>query len=148
MTTGPTELLVLRLALIGVIFLFVAVMALSMRGGLTTRQRREAAAQRSQRWRLVVLNPGETGIARGSQFELAGTMLIGRDGRAGISLPDASVSSRHASIERSTTGWKLTDLGSTNGTFVNGRPVDGRGALLRGREKVAFGNVVVQLSEG
>lgn len=146
--TGPTELLVLRLALIGVIFLFVAVMALSMRGGLTTRERRSAPAQRSQRWRLVVLSPGDTGIARGAQFELAGTMVIGRDGRAGISLPDASVSTRHASIERASSGWKLIDLDSTNGTFVNGRQLDGSGVVLRGREKVAFGNVVVQLSDG
>ncbi len=145
--TGPTELLVLRLALIGVIFLFVAVVALSMRGGLTTRERRTAPEPRGERWRLVVVNPGETGIARGSQFELAGTMLIGRDGRAGISLPDGSVSTRHASIERTGSGWRLVDLGSTNGTFVNGRPVDGSGVLLRGREKVAFGNVVVQLAD-
>lgn len=150
MTAGPTELLILRLALLGVVFLFVAVMALSMRGGLTVRGRTSAAAgaeRPADRRYFVIVNPGETGIQRGARFELAGQMLVGRDGRAGISLPDPSVSTRHASIERVPAGWKLTDLGSTNGTFVGGHQIDGKGVLLRGREQVAFGNVVVQFSE-
>ena len=149
MTAGPTELLILRLALLGVVFLFVAVMALSMRGGLTVRGRAGAtsAERSSERRYFLVVNPGETGIPAGARFELAGQMLVGRDGRAGISLPDPSVSTRHASIERIVAGWKLTDLGSTNGTFVAGRQVDGKGVVLRGREQIAFGNVVVQFSD-
>lgn len=148
MTAGPTELLILRLGLLSVIFLFVAVMALSMRSGLVLRARQSPAAAGNSTGRafLVVLNAGETGLARGARFELAGRMLIGRDTGAGIVLPDPSVSGRHASIEQTSAGWRLTDLRSTNGTHVRGRPVDARGTVLRGGDQIAFGNVVVQFS--
>lgn len=141
---GASELLLLRLGLIAVIFMFIAVVALTLRGGLS-RAPQPAQAARQGRWRLVVVSPGETGLRRGTEFVLAGSMVIGRDGRAGISLPDSSVSTRHAAIERAGPGWRLTDLGSTNGTLVEGRPVDGTGVIVRGRERIAFGNVVLQL---
>lgn len=143
--TGATELLVLRLGLIAVIFVFVAVVALSLRGSFAVPARLGAPAQRPRRWTLVVVGPGESGLARGTRFELAGNMLIGRDGRAGIVLPDASVSARHASIERVDRAWRVSDLGSTNGTFVDGRRVGENGAAIRPGVKLGFGNIVLQL---
>ncbi len=53
-------------------------------------------------------------------------MLIGRDPEAGITPyadEAAYVSSRHAEIMASDGGYRLTDLGSTNGTLVNGSAV-------------------------
>ena len=73
-------------------------------------------------------------------------MTIGRDGEAGILIAESSVSSRHATIERVQGGWKLTDLGSTNGTTANGRPVGQGGVLLRGGERVGLGAVVLRLA--
>ena len=143
--TGATELLMLRLGLIAVIFVFVAVVALSLRGSLAMPARRAASAQRPRRLTLVVMSPGESGLARGARFELAGNMLIGRDGRAGIVIPDASVSARHATIERLDRGWRVSDLGSTNGTFVDGKRVGEKGASVRPGAKLAFGNIVLQL---
>jgi hypothetical protein len=143
--TGATELLLLRLGLIAIIFVFVAVVALSLRGSFGVPTRAPAAAARPRSWRLVVVGAGESGLARGAEFALAGNMLIGRDGRAGIILPDASVSTRHATIERVDGTWRVTDLGSTNGTFVNGKRVGERGATARRGMKLAFGNVVLQL---
>lgn len=147
MSAGPTELLVLRLGLIGVMFLFVAIIGLTLRGGLAASGvRREARPRPREAWRLVVVAPGDSGLKRGMEFPLAGSMLLGRDGRAGIVVPAASVSTRHASIERVTGGWKIADLGSTNGTFVNGRGIDGHGAILRGGERVTVGGVELQIS--
>jgi hypothetical protein len=144
---GPTELLVLRLGLIAVIFLFVAVVALSLRGSIAPAGIRPAPRAKTQ-WKLVVVTPGDSGLRRGAEFPLAGSMLIGRDTRAGIVIPDVSVSTRHATIERVTGGWRVTDLGSTNGTLVNGRGVPPEGAILRGAERIAVGGVVLQLSSG
>lgn len=147
MSAGPTELLVLRLGLIAVMFLFVAIVALTLRGGLAVSVGRSVQGARPREaWRLVVVAPGDSGLKRGAAFPLAGTMLVGRDARAGIVIPAGSVSTRHASIERVTGGWKVTDLGSTNGTFVNGRGVDGNGAVLRGGERLTVGGVELQLS--
>ena len=140
--SGPTELLALRLALIGVIFVFVAVVAVSLRGSVTPRVARLPALRNA---RLVVVRAGESGMPRGTQFALAGAMVVGRDAEAGIVLADASVSARHATIERRQGAWLVIDLGSTNGTFVDGRRVGRAGAELRPRGEVAFGNVVLQL---
>ncbi len=143
--TGATELLFLRLGLIAVIFVFVAVVALSLRGSFAMPVRRVASSQRPRNWTLVVVSPAESGLARGARFELAGNMLIGRDGRAGIVLPDVSVSARHASIERLDRSWRVSDLGSTNGTFIDGKRVGEKGAPVRPGAKITFGNVALQL---
>ncbi|MGA9534107.1 MAG: FHA domain-containing protein, partial [Anaerolineales bacterium] len=59
-------------------------------------------------------NPGET-------FELTGeTMMIGRDVTNDIVVADAEISRQHARINRTPGGYVLEDLGSTNGSFVNG----------------------------
>jgi len=144
---GPTELLTLRLGLIAIMLVFLAVVALTMRGGLASATRRTSRPAQ-QSWRLLVLAPGDSGLQRGFAFPLAGTMLVGRDGRSGVVIPAVSVSARHASIERAPDGWRLVDLGSTNGTFVNGRRVDDAGAILGGGERITIGSVELQLVPG
>lgn len=53
-------------------------------------------------------------------FELGDEPLtIGRSGQADMTLADATVSGRHARLERHSTGLLIKDLRSTNGTFVN-----------------------------
>jgi hypothetical protein len=142
------ELLLLRLALIVVIFAFVAIVAVALRSGLApiAAAPSSAAPGRQRGWRLVVVAPGDTGLAPGVEFAVAGTMTIGRDMSAGIVLGDPSVSSHHAAIERVQGGWRLTDLGSTNGTSVGGRPIGPSGALLKGGEKISLGAVVLRLA--
>lgn len=140
--SGPTELLVLRLGLIALIFVFVAVVALSLNASVGRRATPVAAGRQA---RLVVVRPGESGLAQGTQFALAGMMVLGRDPGAGIIIGDSSVSTRHATIERVDGHWRVTDLGSTNGTFVDGKQVGPRGATVRPNGRLAVGNVVLQL---
>src|SRR4051812_16096131 len=63
----------------------------------------------------------------------AGPVLIGRSRRCDFVVADPSVSRRHALLLRSRDGWTLYDLGSTNGTRVNGWRVE-RAALRQGDE--------------
>jgi predicted component of type VI protein secretion system len=71
-----------------------------------------------------------------------GTRVSRDDQSAGIVLPDRSVSRRHASIALVNGVFILTDDGSRNGTFVNGRPVTGATTIKDG-DQVAFGDVVL-----
>jgi hypothetical protein len=143
--SDSTELLALRLGLIAIIFVFVLVTALVLRSGLGSRPAVPARGRRLVRGaRLVVVSPAQTGLAPGDEFAVAGEMTIGRDPENGIMLADPSVSGRHASLVRERDGFRLADLGSTNGTLVNGRPVDAGGVLLRGGEQFALGAVVLR----
>ncbi|MBE0477183.1 MAG: DUF3662 domain-containing protein [Coriobacteriia bacterium] len=47
-------------------------------------------------------------------------VVVGRLGECGICLADANASRKHAAFVRDGEGWAIEDLGSTNGTFVNG----------------------------
>lgn len=145
--SGETELLLLRLGLIAVLFMFVLAVALALRTGMMpVRAPAATSPARRHGWRLVVVAPGETGLAPGSEFAVAGSMTIGRDATAGIVLGDPSVSARHAAIERVQGGWRLTDLGSTNGTSANGRRVGPSGVVLKGGDKIVLGAVVLRLA--
>ena len=55
-----------------------------------------------------------------------GPVLIGREAGATLKIANASVSRRHAVIEREGDKFIIADLGSRNGTFVNGVPVKRR----------------------
>ncbi len=140
------ELMLLRLTLLAIIFLFLLAAAFAMRAGLR-RPQPVAPAGRAFRGtgpKLVVVSPANTGLPVGAEFPLAAEMSLGRDPSNGIVLGDSSVSGRHALIQQTRQGWRIADLGSTNGTLVNGRPLDGRAALLRGGEQVALGAVVMR----
>lgn len=143
--SDSTELLALRLAMLGVIFLFVLVTAFVLRSGLKPRAwvaRPRAAVQGP---RLVIVAPAGTGLRPGDLFELAGDTTLGRDHENGIVLSDPSVSGRHAALKRGRDGFRIIDLGSTNGTLLNGRPVGGdRGAPLRVGDQMALGAVVIR----
>lgn len=66
-------------------------------------------------------------------------LTIGRSG-ADLDVDDRGASRRHARISRSASGrWTVTDLGSTNGTFVNGVRV--RSAELRDGDEIRLGAV-------
>ena len=52
---------------------------------------------------------------------------------------DLDASSRHAELRLALSGYRLFDLGSANGTLVDGRRVDEEGTLIGGRSEVLFG---------
>ncbi|HEX7378157.1 MAG TPA: ATP-binding protein [Pirellulales bacterium] len=64
------------------------------------------------------------GNNQGMRFELEADMLtIGRDSANGIQLHDTEVSRRHAELRRTGATFTLTDLASSNGTYVNGEKI-------------------------
>lgn len=61
-------------------------------------------------------------------------VTLGRDPTNLISIDDGAVSGMHAVLEKYSSGWALRDLGSRNGTFVNGGRVVGERSLQSGDE--------------
>ena len=57
--------------------------------------------------------------------EIGGTLTVGRDPSADVLIDGLLVSRRHAQVKRTERGSMLTDLGSTNGTWVNGQRISG-----------------------
>ena len=83
---------------------------------------------------LVLLRgPGE-----GSLFRLGlDVVTLGRAPTATVLLDDVSVSRRHAEITPIPAGYRITDLGSLNGTYVNGTRVSS--ALLAHGDVIQIG---------
>jgi len=87
------------------------------------------------------------GADQGKRFELnARPMALGRDGSNPIRLHDTEVSRRHAEVRQVDEAYRVVDLGSANGTYVNGRPVDQ--STIRSGDRVQVGQTVMLFSEG
>jgi hypothetical protein len=75
----------------------------------------------------VVVLPDDRRIKLGAE-----TLVVGRSADNAIVFDDPNVSRRHAEIAPASGGWVVKDLGSTNGTKVNGVVVSGERALRDG----------------
>jgi transcriptional regulator with GAF, ATPase, and Fis domain len=88
--------------------------------------------------RMRVIEGPDTGAVFQLDPNAPSRILLGTSPACSIRLTDPTVSRRHAALEPTGRRYRLTDLGSTNGTFVDGVAVVE--ALLRGGEVVRFGS--------
>jgi hypothetical protein len=73
-----------------------------------------------------------------------GPISVGRTSENDIAIPEYSVSKRHCIIARVDGEYRLTDMGSTNGTIVDGMPlVPQKPRRLRGGETVSLGRLML-----
>jgi hypothetical protein len=82
------------------------------------------------------------GVPAYGVYYVEGKSLIGRSEECDVFLVDPSVSRTHAIVELVEGEPSLRDLGSTNGTFVNGARVEAR--ALRAGDELMFGNTVMR----
>ena len=84
-----------------------------------------------------------SGPTPGAVYPLEGDqIMVGRDSSNGVAINDAEVSRRHARLIFQGGKYVIEDLGSTNGTFVNGQRLAGPHVLKAG-DVVAFGEQIV-----
>jgi hypothetical protein len=76
-------------------------------------------------------------------------LVIGRDAQqSDLQVDDPTVSRRHASIAWVDGRWMLSDLGSKNGTTIDGSTIGARACPLRTGQSVNFGKVTLHAQEG
>jgi adenylate cyclase len=88
-----------------------------------------------------------SGVENPYRFELrpGTTLLVGRAVESDCAVVDATVSRRHAQLVVSDNGVQVKDIGSSNGTFVNGVKVDGY--FVVPGDTLTFGKVVFRVEE-
>ncbi|HYI13891.1 MAG TPA: FHA domain-containing protein [Thermomicrobiales bacterium] len=72
---------------------------------------------------ILVADPGDSNLQRGEVYDLEPVTVIGRHPRATIVIDSTFVSSEHLQLNWEQDRWWVTDLRSTNGTFVNGSQI-------------------------
>jgi hypothetical protein len=100
----------------------------------------------------AVIEQGDAGwaaalvLADGSRVALSDEeATIGRLPDCAVPLSDPQVSRHHAQLRRSPEGYRVVDLGSTNGTTVNGVAVADQ--LLHDGDTIGVGNTVIRFEE-
>jgi pSer/pThr/pTyr-binding forkhead associated (FHA) protein len=90
---------------------------------------------------LAVVEPAEL---RGRTFPLAEELTVGRAAGCQVTLDDTYASQIHARVFARDGQLFVEDLGSTNGTYLNRRKVQGPQVMRRG-DRLQVGNTMMEL---
>ena len=131
-----------RLAFLVALYVFLALVVRALVRDLRAAARDPAGAL----GRLVVVASASLPSA-GTVFPLDAVTTLGRDLGSSVVLEDPFSSARHAVLTFRGRGWYVEDLGSTNGTLVNGVPVAGAVPLGFGDE-LQIGDTAMRLERG
>lgn len=77
-------------------------------------------------------------------YNLISSVIVGRSDMCDIRIDDARMSNQHFVLETLPNGIAVTDLDSTNGTFVNGIKIGSR-TLVRSGDRISAGNSAIRL---
>jgi pSer/pThr/pTyr-binding forkhead associated (FHA) protein len=131
---------VLRLLFLALLYAFLYMVVKAL-----LRDLRAAAREPTRELgRLIVVASPSGEPAIGVVFALDAITSLGRDVNNSIVIDDEFVSATHAALTYRGRAWYVEDLGSTNGTFVNGSPVDGLSPVAFGDE-VQIGQAKLRL---
>ncbi|MCL5257238.1 MAG: FHA domain-containing protein [Chloroflexi bacterium] len=147
MATAPFDVLVgiLRIAFVGLLYLFL----LQVMRVLTKQVRVPEVApmepeELEPEGRLVIVDPGKSSIAQGAVLPLQPVNPIGRRAENAIVLDDEFVSGEHALLAWRDEKWWLSDVASTNGTFINGVEIQEPTVVAKG-DVLTFGRIKAKL---
>jgi len=118
-----------------------AAMAAPAPAAPAARARRERGGARGPN-RLRIVEPPE---AKGRTFELGDELTIGRAAGCQVPIDDPYASQLHARLFRSEGQLHVEDLGSTNGTYLNRKRVDGPVPFRKG-DRLQVGKTVMELT--
>jgi hypothetical protein len=146
-------LTVLKFCLLALLYLFLArvvwVVSLELRGTpapatpLPVPPESAGRGSRRRGWRIAIVEPASE---RTNPIAVGGELTIGRAGGCGIPLTgDTFVSQVHARVFERDSELFVEDLGSTNGTFLNGEQISQPHPLRRG-DRVRVGRTELEVA--
>lgn len=134
------ELILFAGRIVLVAFLYAFLFAVMRTGiGLVRGQRRDAAI-----WSIDV-DKGSKAL-RGLHVDILGPVVIGRSPSSDIMINEPFVSATHARFTLQGPALVLEDLGSTNGTLVNGHPIN-QPVTLRDGDDVQIGDAIMRVNK-
>lgn len=130
-------LALLRIIFLGLVYLFVwqVARAIGSHLGISVRRKRKEGSRV-----LFVRSDSQ----QGQEFEVNDVMVLGRSDETDVVLDDPYASEFHLRLVSQENGMMLHDLGSTNGTYVNGRRVSAPTELKRG-DTIQVGKTVMEI---
>jgi hypothetical protein len=134
---------ILRIGFLALLYLFLVATVRALLRDLRAAAREPGA----ELGRLVVAASPAGEPATGAVFALDAVTTLGRDVNNTIVVEDRFASAEHAVLTFRGRAWYLEDLGSTNGTYVNGTRVDRVWPLSFGDE-IQVGQVRLRLERG
>ncbi|MCH8984019.1 MAG: FHA domain-containing protein [Acidobacteria bacterium] len=130
-------LALLRIIFLGLVYLFVwqVARAIGSHLGISVRKKRKDGTR-------IVMVKSES--QHGTEIEVRDVTVLGRSSEADVLLDDPYASEFHMRLVAQENGMVLHDLGSTNGTYVNGRRVTAPTNLHRG-DNIQVGKTVMEV---
>lgn len=130
-------LALLRIIFLGLVYLFVwqVARAIGSHLGISVRRKRKEGSR-------VLFVRSES--QQGEEFEVNDVVVLGRSDETDVVLDDPYASEFHLRLVSQENGMMLHDLGSTNGTYVNGRRVSAPTELKRG-DTIQVGKTVMEI---
>jgi len=130
-------LALLRIIFLGLVYLFVwqVARAIGSHLGISVRRKRKEGSR-------VLFVRSES--QQGQEFEVGDVVVMGRSDETDVVLDDPYASEFHLRLVSQENGMMLHDLGSTNGTYVNGRRVSAPTELKRG-DTIQVGKTVMEI---
>lgn len=130
-------LALLRIIFLGLVYLFVwqVARAIGSHLGISVKRKRKEGSRV-----LFVRSDGQ----KGQEFEVKDVLVMGRSEETDVVLDDPYASEFHLRFVTQENGMSLHDLGSTNGTYVNGRRISAPTQLRQG-DTVQVGKTVMEI---
>lgn len=130
-------LALLRIIFLGLVYLFVwqVARAIGSHVGISVKRKRREGTK-------ILFVRSET--QQGTEVGVNGPMVLGRSAETDLVLEDPYASDFHMRLVGQESGMMLHDLGSTNGTYVNGRRVTAPTQLRRG-DTIQVGKTVMEV---
>lgn len=135
----PLAVNLIKIAVVIGLWSFILIVARAVRDHL--RATSDATATAPAPAVLVFVQPAK---AAGRVLAVDGPVVVGRGAGVDAAIDDPFASDRHVMFDRIGGRLIVEDLGSTNGTLVNGRKVNGRRTLDRG-DAVHIGQTIMEV---